>query len=75
MAELPRAGIRRLMKTAGAERMSKDAVISTRDLAEQFCKKLSDVAVTMADHAGRKTVSKEDVKKAAAIMQESKGYF
>lgn len=75
MAELPRAGIRRLMQAAGAERMSKDSVVSTRDFVEQFTKKLAEVAVTMAGHAGRKTVSKEDVDKAASIVKESSGYF
>lgn len=75
MAELPRAGIRRLMKAAGAKRMAQDSVIAMRDLTEQFTEKLGKIAVEMAEHDDRKTVKKEDVHKAASIMKKSSGYF
>lgn len=75
MAELPRAGIRRLMESAGAQRMSQDSVISMRDLTEQFTKKLAGIAVEMAQHNDRKTVKKDDVMKAASLMEESSGIF
>lgn len=75
MAELPRAGIRRLIEAAGGERISKKAVITTRDLTEQFCKKVADVAVSMANHSGRKTVSKADVQEAASVIKEGRSLF
>ncbi|NIQ04255.1 MAG: histone [Candidatus Korarchaeota archaeon] len=75
MAELPRAGIRRLMESAGAKRMSQDAVITLRDLTEQFTEKLSRIATEMATHDDRKTVKKSDVHKAASIMKKGSGFF
>lgn len=63
------------MEAAGAKRMSKDSVVAMRDFAEQFAQKLGSVAVSMADHAGRKTVKRGDVRKAASVMEEGKGYF
>ncbi|NIQ07629.1 MAG: histone [Candidatus Korarchaeota archaeon] len=75
MAELPRAGIRRLLESAGAERMSQEAVVSARDIVEQFAQKLGDVACTFCEHAGRKTLSKDDIRKAAKTLEESKGFF
>lgn len=63
------------MKAAGAKRMSKDSVIAMRDFSEQFAQKLAGVAVSLADHAGRKTVKRDDVRKAASVMEEGKGYF
>lgn len=75
MAELPRAGIRRLMESAGAKRMSQDSVIALRDLTERFTEKLAKISVEMAEHDDRKTVKKDDVHKAASIMKKSSGFF
>lgn len=75
MAELPRAGIRRLMESSGAQRMSQDSVVALRDLTEQFTQKLAKVAVEMAEHDDRKTVKKDDVHKAAGIVKKSEGFF
>lgn len=61
MAEIPLAPIKRVMKNAGAERVSDDAVEAMRDAMEDWAEDLAQDANTFATHAGRKTVQKEDV--------------
>ncbi|MHA1590592.1 MAG: histone family protein [Candidatus Njordarchaeales archaeon] len=68
MADLSLAGIRRLMYKAGAERISKEAVETMREIAEDLIIKIAKVAVELAQHAKRRTVQKEDVKKAATLV-------
>jgi histone H3/H4 len=69
MSELAIAAIDRLIRKAGAERVSEDA-------AEELGKILSDVAIDiskqaieLARHAKRKTVTSEDIKLATKTMQ------
>ncbi len=62
MAELPLAPIKRLMKQeAGAERVADGGVEAMRDVIEQQVIELAEDANRFAQHAGRKTVKKEDV--------------
>lgn len=61
MAELPLAPLKRVMKQAGAERVGEDGVEAMRDVIEEEIEELTENAVTFANHAGRKTVKKEDV--------------
>jgi len=67
MVEISLASIRRIMKKAGINRVSKDAVEALRDLAEEYIFKLSQLALELADHAGRKTILKQDILMAARI--------
>ena len=61
MSDLPLAPIKRLMKKSGAERVGDDAVEAMRDVLEERTRELTDEADKFAQHAGRKTVKKEDV--------------
>lgn len=64
MAELPLAPVKRVIKNAGADRVSDDAVEAMRDLLEDRAEDLAKEAKQYANHAGRKTVKKEDVRAA-----------
>ncbi len=61
MAELPLAPLKRLMKQAGAERVADDGVEAMRDVIEEEVLDLAREANRFAQHAGRKTIKKEDV--------------
>ncbi|MCD6387437.1 MAG: histone family protein [Candidatus Methanospirare jalkutatii] len=65
MAELPVAPITRIIKQAGAERVSGDASTTLVELVEQYARKVAEEAVALAKHSGRKTVKKEDIEEAA----------
>jgi histone H3/H4 len=62
MSELSCASLERIMRAAGAKRVSASAVVLLSEALEDFGAKVSREAVELASHAGRKTVKKEDVK-------------
>ncbi len=65
MAELGLSTMERLMKKAGAKRVSKDAALELGLLLENISAIISNDAAEFAVHAGRKTVFAEDIKLAA----------
>ena len=66
MAKLPLAIMEKLLKEAGAERVSQDAKEALAEVLEDYALELGKDAAKFSQHAKRKTVRKEDVKLAAA---------
>ncbi len=64
MAELPVAPVARLVRNAGAERVSEDASEALAQLLEKYGENVARKAVSLAKHAGRKTVKAEDIRQA-----------
>ncbi len=61
-AELPLAPIDRLVRKAGAGRVSAEAAESLRDILQDVATDIGKVAVEFAKHAKRKTVVEDDIK-------------
>lgn len=61
MVKLPVAPIERIMKKAGAERISEDAKEAMIDELEDYASELGRRATETARYVGRKTVKAEDI--------------
>jgi len=60
--EIPLAVAERILRKAGAERVSEEAKRIFRDSIEEIAEEVAKKAVDLAKHAKRKTVKPEDVK-------------
>ena len=65
MPELPLAPVDRLIRKAGASRVSESAAEALREILEEIAIEISREAIELANHADRKTVTDEDIKLAA----------
>lgn len=61
MAELAKAPLKRILKQK-SKRVSADAVELMRNKLEEKAEEMAERATKLAQHAGRKTVKKEDVR-------------
>lgn len=62
---LPVAAMEKILKKAGAARVSNDAKVALRDILEGLADEIGEKAVRLAKHSGRKTIKSADVKLAA----------
>ncbi|MEA3255636.1 MAG: histone family protein [Candidatus Altiarchaeota archaeon] len=65
MTELPLAPIERVMRKAGAERVSSGAVKAVADEMEVLIEELTVESIKLSKHAGRKTITREDIELAS----------
>ena len=65
MAELPNAAVERLIRKAGAARVSTSATEAMIEILEDVAADVAAQASKLARHAGRKTVTAQDVRMAA----------
>jgi len=68
MTELSNAPLHRIIKKAGAARVSEEAVEELRRVLEEIGTRVAVQAVELAQHAGRRTVKREDVERAVKIV-------
>lgn len=59
---IPLAAMEKLLKKAGAPRVSEDAKSAMKEVLEDYGEKLGQKAIRIANHAGRKTVKEVDIK-------------
>jgi histone H3/H4 len=62
---LPRLPFERILKKAGARRVSADAMEEFAKVMEERMFKIAEEAALLAKHAGRKTIMNQDVRRAA----------
>jgi len=69
MTELSHSSVERIIKKAGADRISADATETLAVLMEEYGVFLAKEAKKMSDHAGRKTLRGSDIQMAAEIFK------
>ena len=62
MPEIPASSVERLIRKSGAKRVSGEAALSLARILEDMASSISQKAVRLAKHAGRKTVTAEDIR-------------
>ncbi|MCK4521876.1 MAG: NFYB/HAP3 family transcription factor subunit [Nanoarchaeota archaeon] len=62
---LPLAAMEKILKQAGAERVSDKAKVALKEIVEDIVEKIAIDSIKFALHAGRKTIKAGDIKLAA----------
>ena len=62
MVEIPLATADRIIRKAGAKRISEDAAKALAEVLEEHALVISTEAVKLAEHAGRRTVRDVDIR-------------
>ncbi|KXA88990.1 histone [candidate division MSBL1 archaeon SCGC-AAA259I09] len=62
MSELPIAAVDRIIRKAGARRVSESAARELAEVLEEYALEIAEEAAELADHAGRKTVRDTDIR-------------
>ncbi|MFB6265726.1 MAG: histone family protein [Candidatus Nanohaloarchaea archaeon] len=65
--EIPLAEVERIMRNAGAEKVTENAVRTLRDSGQELSKELAKDAVKVSRESGRDSVTVEDVRKAVEV--------
>lgn len=67
---LPLAPVERIIRKAGAERVSEDAGVELAKVLEDYGIEISREAILLAKHAKRTTVKEEDIRLALARIKK-----
>jgi DNA-binding protein len=67
---IPKAPVGRIILNSGAKRVSQDAIDVFTDVLEDRAEQIGTHAVSIAKHAGRKTVHDSDIKLAASSLRK-----
>lgn len=59
---LPKAPVEKIIREAGADRVSDGAAVQLAEILEKIGLEVSARAIKFAKHAGRKTVTEADIK-------------
>ena len=70
-SELGLSSMYRILKKAGAERVSDESAEELRRVIEEIALEIAKNSVEMSKHAGRKTVKAEDVKLASKTLKKN----
>ena len=58
---IPAAAMEKLLKNAGAQRVSEEAKVALKNILEKEAEKIAKQAIITAKHAGRKTIKGSDI--------------
>jgi len=61
---LPAAAMEKLLKKAGAERVSADAKAKMQEVLEEIAEEIGEKSIRLAKHAHRKTIKASDIREA-----------
>lgn len=67
MGKLPAAPFERILRKAGAQRVSTKAAVAFADIMSNVSEEIAKEAVRLSKHAKRKTIKAEDIKLANKI--------
>ncbi|MCK4735738.1 MAG: NFYB/HAP3 family transcription factor subunit [Methanophagales archaeon] len=72
MAELPIAPVTRLVRNAGAERVSEEVSAALVDILEAEGERIAKKAISIANRAKRTTVEREDIEEAKIYLEDKR---